>query len=551
MHKLKKYTIALIISAMLATSPLNVYAVPVTDAETTEEPTETNEETEEGNESEETAEGDSGQWLENKNDGTWSYQIDNKNVTGWYKVGDYWYYFNGKGIMLANTKVGTYIIDGEGHLTNGSDAVDFTPAPHGVIYNSSTMNILKNGHDAADDVTEKINNLYDMYQNNKKLDDEQIKEARYLYNSLPLSEKVRVNNESKLAEMENSQGIVYDYSTIYATSTDASEADGTSKKGNTYTFTIDEKHDSLTVITRFTTDTDMDGNGDIPVIQLISPQGESLPITNDSPQIRNASLNAALTWTENFMQIDVASAENGNWTIMTDIVCTFTSQEYIGNRQNINPIPAEERDTKTDAETTEKKEEKTNEGKGALIFLGVVVVLFVGLIIWMKKMPMGGDNKTKKKKNEEAKPVLSKEEQMEILKRELQQMDAEYNDNTFDDNSDNIARNPAKIQQRTFSQDEINESLEDYSVNSDILTSNASQQSVPYNTPSVQPVQPNIQPVQPTQPVQPIYQQSESQMQQVQQPVNQPVQQPYQTYEQPQETSAPNAGYDEWYEEDE
>ncbi len=538
MHRFKKYTLALIISVIVASVPITLYAAP-------EETTEVAEETSEEGEGEETEDpGDGGKWIQNQNDNTWSYNIEGKNVTGWYKIGEYWYYFNGKGILLTNTKVGTYIINDDGQLTNGSDAPDFVPIAHGEIYNSSSMNTLKNGHDDAESVTEQINMLFGQYQDGKSIDNTEINKARYLYNSLPLSEKVRVNNESKLAEIENAQGIVYDYGTIYATSDDANEADSNLKKGNSYTFAIDDNHENITVITRFTTDTDMDGNGDIPSLQLISPQGDSLPITNDTPQIRNTSINASITWTDNFMQIDVASAENGNWTIASDIVCTFTSQEYIGNKKDINPIPAEENATKTNAEeenkTNEEKEEKGS--YGSLIFLGVVLVMFAALIIIMKKMPSGEKTKKKKQTAADVAPVLSKEEQMEILKRELQAMDAEYNDN-YGENESNVNTQSQKIpQQRIFSQDEINESIEDYSVNSDILTSNMNQH---YSIPTQQNIQANQIYRQPVQPIQQPVQQTVSQstepaMQQTVQPVEDEI-----------NNSIQNNDYNEWYEEDE
>ena len=82
------------------------------------------------------------------------------------------------------------------------------------------------------------------------------------------------------------------------------------------------------------------------------------------------------------------------------------------------------------------------------------------------------------------------------------------------------------MQQKVFSQDEINESIEDYSVNSDILTSNVAQQ---YETP-IQYSNQSVQPAQPVQPTQP-------------QNVGQSVQ--------TNSNKEPNDSYNEWYEEDE
>ena len=458
--------ISLLLLFAFVTPKITVFAAPE-QTEDTEETEETEEETEE-----ETND-DGGEWKEK--DGIFTYEIENEAVKGWYKIGSSWYYFGADGIMQANTKVGSYVLDAEGKLVNGSDSEDFVPEPHGQIYNSTTAILLKDGNTDAENVVTTINDLYDSYKGGNTIEDKKIREARYSYNSLTSAEKVRVNNEQKLAEMEIAYGITYDYDAIYATRTDAIEADGSVKNGTTYTFNIDDKNQNTTIVIRYTTDANMDGVGDVPVISLISPNDETIEITNIAPQIRNEQINTSLTWTDNFTQLDIANAENGTWTVVTDIICTFEQKEYAGNRTDINPIPSEqETHSKGDAEDEpEIESEKTTINIGPIIALIVVIGAFVGFMIVIKKMNFGEDKEKKQKKNTPSAPIETKEEEYARLKAELSAMDQEYMEESFEDNDfEKPQQQENQPETSTFSQQEMIESIEEYTPSYNIYEQN-------------------------------------------------------------------------------
>ena len=463
MFKKIKITLTCILFSVALLST-NVYADPADTEDTSEEET-----------TEEATNDDGGEWKEDENTGTWQYIINNTPVKGWYKINGIWYYFGSDGKMQTNTTVGPYIINEEGALTNGSDSPDFVPEPHGKVYNSSNAILLKDGSKDVNNVINKINELYENHKAGNTIEDKAIKEARYSYNSLTSAQKVKVNNESKLAELENIYGIQYDYDQIYATPSEPEETDGNVKKGTSYTFNIDDSKQNITIVVRFTTDANMDGIGDVPAINLVSPDGETIEINNISPQIRNASINTSLTWTDNFMQMDIASAENGTWTLMTDILCTFESREYAGNRTDLNPIPSEDEVHSPSKADPENKEEETTENKKSssnapLIFLAVAVAGFIGLFIWTKKSP-AGDQKNKKS-NKNAAPVtptLSPTEEYEMLKAELSEIEKEFEDEEFQDDIVQPQQQPQPTNNMyNYSQEEINESIEEYNTSYDI-----------------------------------------------------------------------------------
>ena len=448
MHKFKKYLI-IISCGLFLSNPFISYAAP--EAETT-----TEESTEKTTEKKEKVKKE---WVQDKDTGKWQYEVDGEAVIGWRKIKKKWYYFGADGFRQENTKIGTYILDAEGVLINPGEDKDFKPEPHGVIKNSTTNSSIIKNTENIKNVTDKINNLYTEFTNDKIIDINNIKETRFLYNSLSMAEKAGVNNETYLAEIENKYGIIYDYDSIYATVTDASQADGDTKQGTSYIFTIDDKNTAISVIVRFTTDTNMDGIGDVPSVSLLSPNGDSITIDTSSPEIRTSAINTALTWTDNYLQMDISNAENGNWTILTDISCAFISQDYAGNKKNLNPIPSTgKKATETDAEKESKSEEE--QSKLPLVFLAVTVAAFVGIFLWMKKNPATPAKKSDKTKKN-AQPSDNSDD-VESLKQELLKMEAEYVDDDYD-KSETVQIDTNKQTKTTFTQEEMNESLEEYS----------------------------------------------------------------------------------------
>lgn len=469
MRKFKFFTpvVLLALGISLSSGAVNAktYYAPETETEATTEAT-----TADGSKKKEDKQ--KKEWKTDSNTGKKQYLIDDEPVKGWKKIKKKWYYFGPDTFLVTNAHIGIYEVNEKGVLTNPGTDKDFTPQPHGNIYNSSSTVSLKDGNENVIKVVNDINSLYNLFQTNKDLNPEDIRKIRYLYNSLSLAEKANVTNETYLAEMELYNEIVYDYATIYATTTDAVSQDGKSKVGNKYTFEITDNKPAISVIVRYTTDTNMDGIGDKPEITLLSPADINTELTEDTPQIRTSSINAALTWTDNFLQFDIASAENGYWTILTDINCTFTTQEYSGNKKILNPIPSEgETQTPTDSEEKQETEKSSN----ASFIISIIVLLatiggFVGLMLYFKKHPMEGNSK--KKKEEDRMIEKTSEEDLENLRQELQKMNEEFENEEYDNYTTTEQTDTQKTEKTEFSQEEIKESLEDYSVSYDIEEDN-------------------------------------------------------------------------------
>ena len=471
MRKLK-YSVLLFTLLFCTGFPkINGYAAPKRD-ESTEEATEQEENTEEASEEAEAEEPDDGkEWFLDEKTGFWYYRDKAKtNTTGWCKIDGYWYYFNAKGEMQANKYIGLHHLDSDGKLVDEEYSDDYTPEPHGEIVNASSYILLTNGNDNITKVNESISSLYDRYKDGKDISENDIRQVRYSYNSLTYAEKVQVTNESKLAEVENAHFISYDYDELYATQTDAATVDEGTKKSTTYTFQISESEDKTTIITRFTTDTDMDGVGDVPEISLLAPTGETYTIDEQDTEIRVPDINMSLTWTDNFLQMDVSNAENGNWTITTSLVCTFQQREYSGAQRDYNPIPDSELASKNDAEEDEEENDKTTSPLKALLPLFLVTIFGIVLFTVIKKINFGGkkadeDQNDYRQSSNIAAPAssLSKEEELEKLKQELQAIEQEmdYSDDYFESS---ITKEPAQNVESApkYSEEEINESVEEY-----------------------------------------------------------------------------------------
>ncbi len=448
MRKFKKYIPLVILALSVSACPASADAAVLRDV-TTETTEATTEKT-----------GPKEEWKTDKETGKWYYTIDEIPVTGWKKIKKKWYFFGSDTFLLTNTDIGPYHVNSDGELTNPGTEKGFKPEAHGIIYNSTSSIILKEGNDNVVKMKNDIDSLYDSFKENNSINPEDIRTLRYFYNSLTMAEKANVPNETYLAEMELANKITYDYSKIYATSTDAQSADKESKVGTDYTFEISDKKSAVSVIVRYTTDANMDGNGDKPSVLLVSPSGSSWEMEEETPQIRNDSINAALTWTDNFVQFDIVNAENGNWTIRTDINCTFKLQEYAGNMKNLNPIPAQD-EVHSDTDATAEKEKDKNKKKpiAKLIIMLTAIGGFVGFMVYMSKKPVEGGNK---KKKDEAQPQSS-EEDLESLRQELIKMNAEFEQAEYEDDPRNTNINTQNNNITEYSQEEIIESLEDYS----------------------------------------------------------------------------------------
>lgn len=104
-----------------------------------------------------------------------------------------------------------------------------------------------------------------------------------------------------------------------------------------YTFKSDGNENGIaSIMIRYTSDLNGDGKGDIPErIVLTSPTNESTPVSNASVAMKDSTMDIALTWAESFVQMDIAYATQGNWTITTSTPVSFTRMNYAGVRMDI------------------------------------------------------------------------------------------------------------------------------------------------------------------------------------------------------------------------
>lgn len=439
--------------------PFNVYSAPNEEA-TTEEAT-----TEEGDSSEEATTEEAEKKDSSSKDnfvfenGYWYYKEKGAVAVGWKKVEGKWYYFDGKGRMQREHKVGLYMLHSDGDAEGIPDSDKFIPEPHGYIYYSLDNVVLNNGHDAAEEVEAWISELY---RSDKRIDETEIMDVRGEYDSLPLAEKVRVSNESYLAELELEYGIAYDYEEMDASSTDATENYGSYFEGKTFGFTIDKEKSSIDIKIKFSTNNK--GAVVIPKISFFSPQEEqTFDISKESvEQISNPFINADITWTDEYVQIDILNAKEGDWKITTDRICRFTTEDYKGVRSVFTPTKSsEDLGSATDSIEGQTDLEEEDSSIVTLILLVVVIAAFVGLMIGIKHVPMGKDRKTDSEDKKENNKKLSKEEEYELLRKELDDMSDDYSDDAYVANKNAYAVEE-KQDKLEFTQEEIKESLEDY-----------------------------------------------------------------------------------------
>lgn len=477
MRKLVKYSLVLMAISAFLIFPNKVYAAPSSEADTTEEDTAGEETAGEETAGEGTA-GDAeskGEWINEQ--GYDYYRKNGMNYTGWNKIKGKWYFFDGAG-RLRYSNVGIYEIDKKnGNLLNCPKSDKFVPEPHGYIINSSEVLVLNDGHEGSDSVIAEIDALYN---SQRKVSESKIRAARSAYNALPMSEKVRVTNESELAELEVTNGISYDYEV--ASGTDAMEEDNDSAKGQKFNFSIEEGESDVTVKIFFESDVDNDGVPDVPDIRLLPPveSKELIELTKGASQtISNQYVELVSSWDSNYLQIDMVGAIEGEWVITSSNICEFSVGPYSGALREFDPISdGNTNHSETDSEGNQSDEEDST--VVTLILLVVVIAIFVGLMVGIKKVPMGKDKKEKDEKANTSKKALSKEEEYELLKKELDNMSDEYKDDEVAtaEYYNNDFSQPEKME---FSQQEIKESLEAYdstvSVNdpeadTDVLISN-------------------------------------------------------------------------------
>ena len=315
---------------------------------------------------------------------------------------------------------------------------------------------------------------------------DQIREAMLKYQQLTSAEKVQVTGYDKLERSYDycvSKGLIPDITKeekseeermAEAEQASLRESNTTETEKTEYTFAISESENSVSVIVRYTTDLDGDGEGDMPSrIVITSPEGKPYNITDASPELKEKDMEIILNWLEKSLQIDMVTGPVGKWKITTSDPVAFTIMPYAGPRYEITPEEGETSEVAEteDPETPEEQEEEKDEGNTSSRFqIFIIIATLIAFAVVGKKFGMfGGGNmesgddgeedyedddedpasakSSKKKKNKKKPGKKSDKEYMEELKREYNSMmeedeeedsgqDSDKNDDADDDDDD-------------------------------------------------------------------------------------------------------------------
>ena len=306
---------------------------------------------------------------------------------------------------------------------------------HGEIVNTSSGKYLIQGTKQITKVQEAIDSISD------KTKKEDIMKIRYMYNALTMAQKARVSNESVLYEWEKKNNIVYDYSSLQPP--DDSYVSSDSKKGVSYTYDISEEKKSISISIKYTVDNDADGKYDVPEINLKGPDGTIISISLGMTEIKNANMAVKFTWTDSFMQLDIANCTYGRWTISTDLPVVFSSMDYAGSQNDIESIPEYTEDTLN----TEEKEKKKISAS-TIIRIAIFFLVIIGYFFFRSYKKANKEN-IKRENKRKFEQYVKSDEEIEKKKSELRQLlesEADYKE--FKD----TITNPANEQQNTNSE---------------------------------------------------------------------------------------------------
>ena len=328
------------------------------------------------------------------------------------------------------------------------------------IYNSTTSIYIIQGTDEIDSIIEKINSLKTS-QSPQVLE---IQQTRYRYNALTMAQKARVTNENLLYELEQAAHITYDYNQIYANyGTNTDDLSDSMSKGTSYTFEL-KKDTSISISIKYTMDNNMDGIMDTPVISLKTPDNNILQLSTENTELHDANMNIKLTWADGFSQMDIASGQEGKWTILTSEPVVFMQMDYAGSKQDIAEIP--EVDIPETGTETDVHSKTTTSAMFNLITRIIIMIIVVVMLIILPKII--AKQKNGKKNNINQKQISPKEESAEDILKELQAIinTEDFSDKTTNNNED-IQENPKK--EISFSQEEINDAVDNGGDDSGIL----------------------------------------------------------------------------------
>lgn len=243
---------------------------------------------------------------------------------------------------------------------------------------------------------QKVSNLMVEYQKFSMADKLSIKNYSKLETLANVKNETETGEHKSIAEQLEEQQKSNQKSNEPTTNTTAQADSQTTKdsdaailaKATEYTLEYDALK-PVSLIVRFVTDEDGDGKTDVPSrIVLLAPNGDSLPISKASVVMKDkaTSLNATLTWTDNYLQIDFATAMDGKWSVQTSIPVTFTKKDYAGSKEDIVAQEDQKENNNQKAEQSQKSTaEEDDEAPlpiGGLALIAAVLAGLFGFTRW-------------------------------------------------------------------------------------------------------------------------------------------------------------------------
>ena len=263
---------------------------------------------------------------------------------------------------------------------------------------------------------QKVSNLMVEYQKFSMADKLSIKNYSKLETLANIKNETATGEHKSIAEQLEEQQKSNQKSNEPTTNTTAQADSQTTKdsdaailaKATEYTLEYDALK-PVSLIVRFVTDEDGDGKTDVPSrIVLLAPNGDSLPISKASVVMKDksTSLNATLTWTDNYLQIDFATAMDGKWSVQTSIPVTFTKKDYAGSKEDIVAQEDQKENNNQKAEqgknsSTAEEDDEAPLPIGGLALIAVVIAGLFGFTRWnASKAGRASENKPRRAKEE-------------------------------------------------------------------------------------------------------------------------------------------------------
>ena len=313
--------------------------------------------------------------------------------------------------------------------------------------NATTMTVLADSSEAAAivsriDALPTLEDLTDSYAT-------EVYNIMNAYRNLPHVDKLEVTNIEKLQRAYNkllTTGAIIDTEADAVQRQieeqqmrNAMEVSGAqASQAIEYTFASDGNTDGVaSIIIRYTSDVNGDGKGDIPErMVLTSPTNVSTPVTNAAVAMKDSTMDIALTWADSFVQMDIAYAQQGKWTISTSTPVSFSLMNYAGVRLDITS--ENEKLSKDDVtEVTEladgvieeeEEPEKSSMGSTILIVLLVLGLGGIGFFYFKGKNAGTASRGVATKKGKGKAQVVEEEEMPHVQSEEeiIAEMKAEY-----------------------------------------------------------------------------------------------------------------------------